>query len=129
MRVVQGVGAAFLVANSAAILTDAFPPDQRGPALGISNVAGISGSFIGLVVGGVLAPIDWRLIFLVSVPVGIFGTVWAYLKLEDRGVRSPAPIDWLGNLRFGLGLVSLMIGITTASSRTGARRWAGRARR
>ena len=77
-RVMQGIGAAFLVANSAAILTDAFPENQRGLALGINNVAGISGSFIGLVVGGLLAPIDWRLIFLVSVPFGTFGTVWAY---------------------------------------------------
>ncbi|MHB1988879.1 MAG: MFS transporter [Acidimicrobiales bacterium] len=112
MRVVQGVGAAFLVANSSAILTDAFPPNQRGLALGINNVAGISGSFIGLVVGGILAPIEWRLIFLVSVPIGLFGTVWAYLKLEDLGVRRRAPIDWLGNLTFAIGLISLMVGIT-----------------
>ncbi|HLN05783.1 MAG TPA: MFS transporter [Acidimicrobiales bacterium] len=111
-RVVQGIGAAFLVANSAAILTDAFPPNQRGLALGINNVAGISGSFIGLVVGGLLAPIDWRLIFLVSVPFGAFGTVWAYLKLEDRGVRHREPVDWLGNVTFGLGLTLVMIGIT-----------------
>ena len=111
-RVVQGVGAAFLVANSAAILTDAFPENQRGLALGINNVAGISGSFIGLVVGGLLAPIDWRLIFLVSVPIGTFGTIWAYLKLEDRGVRRLAHVDWLGNVTFGVGLTLVMIGIT-----------------
>jgi len=111
-RVVQGIGAAFLVANSAAILTDAFPENQRGLALGINNVAGISGSFIGLVVGGLLAPIDWRLIFLVSVPIGAFGTVWAYLKLEDRGIRRHARVDWLGNLTFGVGLTLVMIGIT-----------------
>ena len=111
-RVVQGVGAAFLVANSAAILTDAFPENQRGLALGINNVAAISGSFIGLVVGGLLAPIDWRLIFLVSVPFGAFGTVWAYLKLEDRGIRRRAPVDWSGNVTFGLGLTLVMIGIT-----------------
>ena len=111
-RVVQGVGAAFLVANSAAILTDAFPENQRGLALGINNVAGISGSFIGLVVGGLLAPIDWRLIFLVSVPFGAFGTVWAYLKLEDRGVRRRTGVDWLGNVTFALGLGIVMVGIT-----------------
>jgi MFS family permease len=92
-RIVQGVGAAFLIANSAAILTDAFPPNQRGLALGINNVAGISGMFIGLVLGGLLAPINWRLVFLVSVPFGLFGTVWAYLKLEERGVRRRAPVD------------------------------------
>ncbi len=111
-RLVQGVGAAFLVANSAAILTDAFPANQRGLALGINNVAGISGSFIGLVVGGILAPIDWRLVFLVSVPFGLFGTVWAYMKLQERGTRSPAPIDWLGNITFAVGLVLIMVGIT-----------------
>jgi MFS family permease len=111
-RIVQGVGAAFLVANSAAILTDAFPPNQRGLALGINNVAGISGSFIGLVLGGLLAPINWRLIFLVSVPFGLFGTVWAYLKLQERGIRKPAPVDWMGNLTFAVGLVLVMIGIT-----------------
>ena len=76
-RILQGIGAAFLLANSAAILTDAFPSDQRGLALGITNVVGISGMFIGLVVGGLLAPIEWRLIFIVSVPFGVFGTVWS----------------------------------------------------
>ncbi len=112
MRVFQGVGAAFIMANSAAILTDAFPPDQRGTALGINNIAGISGTFIGLVLGGVLAPIDWRLVFLISVPFGVVGTAWAYWKLEERGVRRPGSIDWLGNLTFALGLVAVMIGIT-----------------
>lgn len=111
-RIVQGVGAAFLVANSAAILTDAFPPNQRGLALGINNVAGISGMFIGLVLGGLLAPISWRLVFLVSVPFGLFGTVWAYLKLEERGMRRRAPIDWIGNVTFAAGLILVMIGIT-----------------
>ena len=91
MRVFQGVGAAFLIANSSAILTDAFPEDQRGMALGINQVAGISGSFIGLILGGVLAPIDWRLIFLVSVPIGLFGTIWAYLKLREVPRREPRP--------------------------------------
>jgi MFS family permease len=112
MRVVQGTGAAFLMANSSAILTDAFPADQRGLALGINMVAAIAGSFIGLVLGGVLAPISWRLVFLVSVPFGLFGTVWAYLKLEERGVRSPAKIDWLGNITFGAGLIAVLVGIT-----------------
>jgi MFS family permease len=112
MRVLQGVGGALLLANSTAILTDAFPTNQRGLALGISQVAGISGSFIGLVVGGVLAPLDWRLIFLVSVPVGVFGTIWAYLKLRDTGVRRPARLDWWGNVTFAVGLVAVLVGIT-----------------
>ena len=111
-RLVQGVGAAFLIANSAAILTDAFPPTQRGLALGLNNVVGISGQFIGLVLGGVLAPISWRLVFLVSVPFGLFGTVWSHRKLREIGVHKPAPIDWVGNLTFALGLVLVMIGIT-----------------
>ena len=86
----QGIGAAFLIANSAAILTDAFPSNQRGLALGINNVVGISGQFIGLVLGGLLAPINWRLVFLVSVPFGLFGTVWSYLKLAARSASASA---------------------------------------
>jgi MFS family permease len=112
MRIAQGIGAAFIIANSSAILTDAFPPNQRGLALGINNVAGISGSFIGLVLGGLLAPVDWRLVFLISVPIGALGTWWAYRKLRDNGVRRPTPIDWWGNLTFAAGLILVMIGIT-----------------
>jgi MFS family permease len=112
MRIVQGIGAAFLFANSSAILTDAFPSEQRGLALGINMVAAIAGSFLGLVLGGLLAPVAWRLVFLVSVPVGVFGTVWAYLKLEDRSHRSAARIDWLGNVTFAVGLISVLVGIT-----------------
>jgi MFS family permease len=112
MRVFQGVGAALLMANSAAILTDAFPEHQRGMALGINQVAGISGSFIGLVLGGVLAPIEWRLIFLVSVPIGLFGTVWAYRMLREVPRRGIAHVDWPGNVTFALGLIGVMVGIT-----------------
>ena len=111
-RVVQGVGGAFLMANTAAILTDAFPRNQRGLALGISNVAGIAGTFIGLILGGVLAPINWRLVFLVSVPLGLFGTIWAYKVLQERGELHASRIDWLGNLTFALGLILVMVGIT-----------------
>ncbi len=113
MRVFQGVGAAFLLANSAAILTDAFPEHQRGMALGVNQVTALAGSFIGLVLGGVLAPIEWRLIFLVSVPAGLFGTVWAYMMLEEVGTRRrKVHIDWPGNVFFAIGLIAFMIGIT-----------------
>jgi MFS family permease len=112
MRVFQGVGGALLMANSSAILTDAFPAHQRGLAMGINNVAMIAGSFVGLVLGGVLAPVEWRLVFLVSVPFGLFGTVWAYLKLRDTGIRTASKIDWWGNLTFAVGLVMVLVGIT-----------------
>jgi len=111
-RVVQGVGAAFLLANAAAILTDAFPPHQRGLALGISNVVAISGLFIGLVLGGILAPVNWRLIFLVAVPFGVFGTLWSHLKLRETRPRRKASIDLGGNLTFATGLVAIMIAVT-----------------
>jgi EmrB/QacA subfamily drug resistance transporter len=111
-RIVQGVGGAFLMANSSAILTDAFPANQRGLALGMNGVAAIAGSFLGLVVGGVLAPVDWNLIFLVSVPFGVIGTIWAYLKLHDTGIRKHARMDWWGNITFAVGLIAVLVGIT-----------------
>ncbi len=111
MRVFQGVGGAFLFANSSAILTDAFPSDERGKAMGINGIAAVSGSFLGLILGGVLAPVQWHLVFLVSVPFGAFGTVWAYLKLRDNGVRIEAKVDWLGNTTFAVGLVAVLTGI------------------
>jgi MFS family permease len=111
MRVFQGVGGAFLFANSSAILTDAFPENERGLALGINSVAAIAGSFIGLLIGGFVAPIDWRLVFLVCVPFGVFGTVWAYVKLVDNGVRVRSRIDWAGNITFAVGLIAVLTGI------------------
>src|SRR5664279_2757165 len=111
MRVGQGVGGAFIFANSSAIITDAFPTNERGFALGINGVAAIGGSFLGLLLGGLLAPIEWHLVFLVSVPFGIFGTVWAYFRLHDNGVRTAASIDWVGNITFAIGLVGLLTGI------------------
>jgi MFS family permease len=111
-RVVQGVGAAMLFANSTAILTDAFPAERRGLALGINQVAAIAGSFIGLVVGGLLAPVHWRLVFFVSVPFGLLGTVWSYHSLKETSVRVSARIDWWGNLLFAGGLTALLAAIT-----------------
>jgi MFS family permease len=111
-RVVQGIGGAFLMANSSAILTDAFPTNQRGTALGINAVAAIAGSFLGLILGGVLAPVNWHLVFIVSSPFGVFGTIWAYLKLRDNGVRQHAKMDWWGNLTFAVGLIAVLVAIT-----------------
>jgi EmrB/QacA subfamily drug resistance transporter len=112
MRIAQGIGGACLLANAAAIITDAFPANQRGMALGINNIVGVSGMFIGLVLGGLLAPINWRLVFLISVPVGLFATVWAYLKLEERSEPRRRPVDWWGNVTFALGLICLMVAVT-----------------
>ena len=111
-RVVQGIGGAFLFANSTAILTDAFPANQRGTALGLNSIAAIAGSFIGLILGGLLGPVNWHLVFLISAPIGAFGTVWAYYMLHDTGTRKHAKMDWWGNILFGLGLVAIMVGIT-----------------
>jgi MFS family permease len=111
-RVVQGVGGAFLFANSTAILTDAFPANQRGTALGLNSIAAIAGSFIGLILGGVLAPVNWHLVFLISAPIGLFGTVWAYVMLRDIGIRKRAKMDWWGNLLFAVGLIAILVGIT-----------------
>jgi len=111
-RIVQGIGGAFLFANATAILTDAFPANQRGMALGLNSIAAIAGSFIGLILGGALAPVNWHLIFLVSAPIGAFGTIWAYFMLRDIGVRKHARMDWWGNVLFGSGLIALLVGIT-----------------
>jgi MFS family permease len=111
-RVLQAIGGAMLMANSAAIITDAFPAAQRGMALGINIVAAIAGSFIGLVLGGALSEWNWRTVFWVNVPIGLIGTVWAYKSLHDTGVRQKARIDWWGNLTLAAGLTSLLAGIT-----------------
>jgi MFS family permease len=111
-RIAQAVGGAMLMANSAAIITDAFPSRQRGMALGVNMVAGIAGSFLGLVLGGLLAAWDWRSIFWVNVPFGLIGTVWAYRSLHETGIRKPAKIDWWGNVTFAVGLTALLAGIT-----------------
>ncbi|MDG6985304.1 MAG: MFS transporter [Nitrososphaerota archaeon] len=114
-RIVQGVGGAFLFSNSAAILTDAFPPRERGKALGINMTAAIAGSLVGLVLGGVLAIFDWRYIFLVSVPVGALGTVWSYWKLRDIGAsRKNQSLDVWGNVTFAAGLTLVILGVTYA---------------
>ena len=111
-RVVQGVGGAMLMAASAAILTDAFPARQRGMALGVNQVAAVAGSFLGLLVGGVLSQWDWRAIFWVGVPIGVLGTIWSFRSLHELGVRTPARLDWAGTLLLGIGLTVLLTAIT-----------------
>jgi len=111
-RVVQAVGGAMLSANAAAILTDAFPLEQRGMALGVNQISALVGQFLGLVVGGLLAEIDWRAVFWVSVPIGVIGTVWSYRSLREVGDRKPARIDWAGNLTFAVGTGMVLASIT-----------------
>ncbi len=113
-RLVQGIGGSFLFSNSAAILTDAFPENQRGLALGLNQVAAISGSIIGLLVGGALAATGhWRFIFLVNVPVGIAGTIWAYIALKEVAKRQAKQhLDLMGNITLTLGLLGVMLGLT-----------------
>nr|WP_240977793.1 MFS transporter [Planctomonas sp. JC2975] len=111
-RLVQGIGGAMLFANSTAILTDAFPANRRGMALGINQVAAIAGSFIGLIVGGLLAVVDWRAVFFVSVPIGIIGTIWSYISLKEVGTKNPGKLDWPGNITFAVGLTALLTAIT-----------------
>jgi MFS family permease len=111
-RMVQAFGGAMLMANSAAILTDAFPANQRGMALGINQIAGISGQFVGLLLGGLLAAWDWRAVFWVNVPIGVWGTVWAYRSLREIATTRRARIDWAGNVLFAIGATSLLAAIT-----------------
>ena len=111
-RVIQGVGGAMLMTSSSAILTDAFPANQRGMALGVNMVAAVAGSFLGLLIGGVLSEVHWQAIFWVGVPIGILGTIWSLRSLKEIGTRSPGRMDWPGTIAFGVGLTVLLIGIT-----------------
>src|SRR6478609_5476528 len=111
-RVIQGVGGAMLMASSSAILTDAFPANQRGMALGVNMVAAVAGSFLGLLIGGFLSEWHWKAIFWVGVPIGIAGTIWSFRSLRELGVRTPGHLDWAGTLSFGVGLTVLLTGIT-----------------
>ncbi|HEY1485532.1 MAG TPA: MFS transporter [Micromonosporaceae bacterium] len=111
-RVIQAVGGAMLMANSAAILTDAFPATQRGMALGVNQITALAGQFIGLLLGGFLATIDWHAVFWVSVPFGLIGTVWSYRSLRETGTRKRARIDWFGNATFAIGTGLILAAMT-----------------
>lgn len=110
-RIIQAIGNACLIANSAAIITDAFPENQRGMALGLNQIAFIGGNFLGILVGGLLAEVGWRWVFIFNIPLGITGTIWAYYKLRDFGMRKTERIDWLGNFTFAIGLTMLLMGV------------------
>ncbi|OLC45848.1 MAG: MFS transporter [Chloroflexi bacterium 13_1_40CM_4_65_16] len=112
-RMLQAIGGAMLMASGAAIITDAFPANQRGFALGINMIAAMAGSFLGIVIGGVLAAINWRWIFAVNLPIGALGTVWGFWQLREVGLRHRGRIDWIGNLTFAAGLAMVLIGVTT----------------
>ncbi|WP_418004763.1 MFS transporter [Mycobacterium sp. PDNC021] len=111
-RVIQGIGGAMLMASSSAILTDAFPANQRGMALGVNMVAAVAGSFLGLLIGGFLSEWEWKAVFWVGVPIGIVGTIWSYRSLHELGSRTPGRMDWAGTATFGVGLTVLLLGIT-----------------
>jgi EmrB/QacA subfamily drug resistance transporter len=112
-RIIEAIGATFLFANTTALLTDAFPPNERGKAMGMNQMSTIVGTILGLVLGGILAPIDWRLVFFVSVPIGIFGTIWSYRTLKETGpLAKGEKIDWVGNIVFATGLILILLGIT-----------------
>ena len=112
LRIVQGVGGAMLIANAAAIITDAFPANQRGMALGSNAVAAVAGAFVGLIIGGLLASASWHLVFLVSVPIGLFGTIWSYLRLREVSAAPGGRMDWWGSVLFAVGLVAVLVGLT-----------------
>jgi MFS family permease len=125
-RIVQAIGGSFLLANSAAILTDAFPPNERGFALGINMVAAVAGSFVGLIIGGLLAEVGWRWVFIANIPFGLVGTIWAYSALREVGIHKVSKVDWIGNITFAAGLTLLLIGIVggIAPSDSSATSWA-----
>jgi EmrB/QacA subfamily drug resistance transporter len=108
-RIVQGIGGAFLFANSTAILTDAFPENERGMAMGLNQIAGIAGSFLGILVGGLVSQAGWRWVFLFNVPIGLVATIWSYRTLRDTGVRKKESFDWLGNITFAVGLTMVLV--------------------
>jgi len=111
MRIVQGIGGAMLTSTATAILIDVFPTRQRGLALGINTMAAIAGQFIGLILGGLLADIDWRWIFWINVPIGLIGTIWAYVSMKDFVPTRHSRIDWWGNITFAVGLVLVLVGV------------------
>ena len=113
-RMFQGIGAALMWSNSTAILTDAFPTEDRGMALGINQMAVLTGSIGGLILGGVITSLlGWRWIFFVNVPIGTFGALWTYYSLREIGTVSKSQeIDMKGVVLFVAGLVAILLALT-----------------
>ena len=112
-RMVQGVGGALLLTNSAVIVTDAFRKGRVGFGLGVNGIAFSAGFLLGPVVGGILTSISWRLVFLINVPIGIIGTIWGILQLrEPVTLPSGQHFDWKGSLTFTLGLATLLLAVS-----------------
>src|SRR3954464_13776965 len=119
-RVVQGIGGAFLFPNAAAIVTDAFPREQLGLAMGTNTMIAAVGLVIGPVLGGALVAIDWPWVFWFNVPLGILGSVWAALNLHELGrTDKDRKLDVGGTLTYVVGLTALVYAI----SRGGLRGW------
>lgn len=111
-RIFQAVGTALFMANSAAIVADAFPRNELGKAIGINMVAIMAGQFLGLILGGVLATLDWRYIFLLSVPFGLIATILS-IKLKEISIKDvKTKLDIWGNMAFMGGITLLLVGVT-----------------
>jgi len=116
-RAIQGLGSAILFTNSAAMIVDATPADELGLSLGINQVAFRMGSMAGLTVSGIiLSVLDWRALFYVNVPIGVFGTAWAHFRLREVAkLERGAPIDWGGFAAFTIFIFFLLIALTLAA--------------
>ncbi len=111
-RMVQAVGGGFLMVNSTALITDAFPPNERGKALGINQIAFIVGSLLGLILGGILSNYDWHLVFIVNIPFAVAGTFWSIFKLKEKEIKHPSKLDIWGNITLAISLILISLGFT-----------------
>jgi EmrB/QacA subfamily drug resistance transporter len=113
-RLIQGSGAAMMVVNSVALITEVFPPNERGKALGLNAITFSIGGVAGPILGGLILTLaDWRWIFFINVPVGIFGAIWGYRALREMSVRKKGEkFDGIGAVSFSLGLTALLIALT-----------------
>ncbi len=112
-RLVQAVGGSLLVANSTAIVADAFPKQELGKALGINSMIISIASVVGPILGGFLVNLGWRSIFFFNVPIGIIGTIWAWIQLKELDVLPEhQKFDWNGTILFSVGMLALLVALT-----------------